>query len=270
MTASSPHERRVALLVSPHLDDVAFSCGGTASILAEAGWDVVVATPFTRSVHPASGFALACQQDKGLPDETDYMALRRDEDRAACRSLGVRQVLLDLPEAPNRGYASAVALFAAPRPDDTVAGPLAILLAELMTVEQPSLVLAPQGCGRHVDHLRVIEAVLAVCGSGPAAPPIGFYRDTPYVIRDAAATPDPRIGSVATYPVVIPIDTAACARKQAAVACYRTQLPFQFGSASAAADAIDALMIREADGRTCDRAERLLLSDPSILSGIAA
>jgi hypothetical protein len=42
-----------------------------------AGWEVTVATAFTRSVPDPQGFALACQLDKGLPPEVDYMALRR-------------------------------------------------------------------------------------------------------------------------------------------------------------------------------------------------
>ena len=76
-----------ALALSPHLDDAAFSCGGTLARLAGAGWRVVVATAFTATVPEPSGFALACQLDKGLAPEVDYMALRRDEDAAAMRAL---------------------------------------------------------------------------------------------------------------------------------------------------------------------------------------
>ncbi len=267
MSPASPAGRRSVLLLSPHFDDVAFSCGGTAALLAAAGWEVVVATAFTRSVHPASGFALACQRDKGLDDAVDYMALRRDEDAAACRSLGARPVLLDLAEAPNRGYGSAPALFGPPRADDAVAGPLAVLLGELLAAERPDLVLAPQGCGRHVDHLQVIAALLAMSGQ---LPPLGFYRDTPYVIRDADAAPDPRVAAVATMPVVVPLDARARDARQRAVGCYRTQLGYQFGGAAEAAEAIERLMRREAQGQACSHAERLLLSDPAALAGIAA
>lgn len=259
-----------ALLLSPHLDDVAFSCGGVAATLAEAGWDVVVATIFTRSVHPAFGFALACQRDKHLPDDVDYMAIRREEDREACRRLGARQALLDLPEAPNRGYDSAAALFSPPRADDTIVPALAARITQMIAAEHPSLVLAPQGLGGHVDHVQLIAALLDACATPVVATPLGFYRDTPYVIRDAAAGPDPRIDRVATHPVAIPLDATARARKQAAIACYRTQLGFQFGGAAAAAAAIEALMIRESAGHACGHAERLLLSEPRILAGLAA
>ncbi len=268
MTEASRHAgRRTALLLSPHFDDAAFSCGGTAATLAANGWNVVVATAFTRSVHPASGFALACQRDKGLDDAADYMALRRNEDDAACCSLGARSVLLDLPEAPNRGYGSAAALFAPPSPDDVVAGPLSVFLTKLVAAERPDLLLAPQGCGRHVDHLQLIAALLRLPGP---LPPLGFYRDTPYVIRDMHAEPDPRVAALAASPVVVPLDQEARTAKQRAVGCYRTQLGFQFGSAAQAADAIERLMQREAEGHACSHAERLLLSDPASLAGIAS
>ena len=266
----SPRSRPVgrrALLLSPHFDDVAFSCGGTAATLAACGWEVVVATAFTRPVHPASGFALACQRDKGLDDAVDYMALRREEDAEACACLGARPVLLDLPEAPNRGYGSAPALFAAPRADDAVAEPLRALLEELVAAEQPALLLAPQGCGRHVDHLQLIAALLGMPGP---LPPLGFYRDTPYVIRDAGAQPDPRVAGLAATPVVVPLDPRARDARQRAIGCYRTQLGYQFGGVAAAAEAIERLMLREAEGAACSHAERLLLSDPAVLAGIAA
>ena len=270
MTLSADDGRgRTALLLSPHLDDVAFSCGGIAAALARAGWRVLVATAFTRSVHPAAGFALACQRDKGLADTVDYMALRREEDRAACASLGAGQRLLDLPEAPNRGYASAAALFAPPRQDDRIASELAPLLTALLAQQRPALMLAPQGCGRHVDHLRLIEALLDPSRPEGEAPPVlGFYRDTPYVIRDPDAAPDPRVAARAPHELVVPIDDAARARKHDAVACYRSQLGYQFGDATRARQAIDALAEREAAGR--GHAEQLRVADPQSLLSLLA
>ena len=248
-----------ALLLSPHLDDVAFSCGGIAATLAASGWDVLVATCFTRSVHPATGFALSCQRDKGLPDETDYMALRRDEDRAACRALGARSLWLDLPEAPHRGYGSATALFAPPLPGDDISGPLGDLLHGLINSERPSLLLAPQGCGRHVDHLQVIRATLDAHVVLSDPPLLGFYRDTPYVIRDPDARPVPAVAAMAPHAATVALGPEALAAKQGAVACFATQLGFQFGGGAPAAAAIETLMRAEA-GDTGGLAERLLLT----------
>ena len=95
---------RTVLAVSPHLDDAAFSAGGTLARLAARGWQVVMATVFTASVPNPRGFALACQTDKGLAPEIDYMALRRNEDRAAAGALGIEEpVHLPFREAPHRG-----------------------------------------------------------------------------------------------------------------------------------------------------------------------
>ena len=146
-----------ALFLSPHLDDVVFSCGGLAATLANAGWETVLVTAFTRSVVPATGFALACQLDKGIPPEIDYMAVRRGEDREAARILAFADVRwLDLLEAPHRGYESAPALFGAIHPGDVMLTELTSRCMALAAELQPDLVLAPQGLGNHVDHQQVI------------------------------------------------------------------------------------------------------------------
>ncbi|RZK75717.1 MAG: PIG-L family deacetylase, partial [Methylobacterium sp.] len=79
----------IALALSPHLDDAAFSCGGLLASLAREGWHVVMATLPVNSVADPTGFALACQLDKGLSAAIDYMALRRAEDIQAAAALGI-------------------------------------------------------------------------------------------------------------------------------------------------------------------------------------
>lgn len=242
--------RPTALLLSPHLDDVAFSCGGLAALLADSGWRVVMATAFTRTIHPAHGFALACQLDKGLAPEVDYMDLRRHEDRAAAALLGVEARWLDLPEAPHRGYDSAPALFSGARADDTVWQDLAALLGPLLTELSPALVAVPQGLGRHVDHLQAIRAVLSVRDAADLL----FYRDTPYIIRDPSAAPAPGVpvGPSATLDIA-----AALERKLAAACAYSSQVGFQFGGPGAARTALSALTAREGGERFIGRLPEL-------------
>ena len=123
-----------ALALSPHLDDAAFSCGGLLASLAQDGWRVVMATLFTGSVADPKGFALACQLDKGLPAEADYMALRRDEDVRAATELGIAAPIhLSFREAPHRGYGSAPELFSQTRGDDAIKADLAPALAGALT-----------------------------------------------------------------------------------------------------------------------------------------
>ncbi|ACA16744.1 LmbE family protein [Methylobacterium sp. 4-46] len=215
----------LALALSPHLDDAAFSCGGTLARLARAGWQVVVATLFTASVARPTGFALACQLDKGLGPEVDYMALRRAEDAAACASLGALARHLALPEAPHRGYGSAAALFGDLLPEDGIGPALAAALASLSAETPPDLLLAPQAIGGHVDHVQLVRALRAVA---PAAPVL-WWRDFPYTVRH----PDPKTPfcrDFALLPdVAVRLSAEDEARKEAACAAYASQLGFQFG-----------------------------------------
>ena len=201
--------------VSPHLDDAAFSVGGTLAALADTGHQVTVVTCFTRSVPAPTGFALACQTDKGLGPEVDYLALRRAENAAAMAVLGASPVDLDLPEAPHRGYTSAPDLFAGVHPGDDVWREVADLLAGLTA----DLWLAPQALGAHVDHLQVLRAVASL------DLPVLWWRDSPYVLRRPDAVPGEALpGGLSTVELPQLAD-----RRADACACYTTQLGFQFG-----------------------------------------
>lgn len=219
---------RTALALSPHLDDAAFSCGGTLTTLARAGWRVVVTTLFTRSVPDPQGFALACQLDKGLGPEVDYMALRRAEDRAAMEALGLASPIhCALPEAPHRGYGSASALFASPRADDRIVDELRDVLAGLFQAEAPDLVLAPQAIGGHVDHVQLVRALAGLNR------PIAWWRDFPYTIRSATPV-EPFRDCISALPERhVLLDQSALASKAAACLAYTTQLGFQFGGPDA-------------------------------------
>lgn len=215
-----------ALAISPHLDDAAFSCGGTLATLAQAGWRVVICTVFTASVPKPTGFALACQLDKGLSAEIDYMALRRGEDSEAAAALGAaRPVWLPFSEAPHRGYDSAKALFGDLRPEDRVSGPVSTALQALLEAETPDVVLAPQAIGGHVDHVQVFRALARLT---PASPVL-FWQDFPYLIRDASPLEPFRTEMAAFTPFDVRLSPAALARKRAACRSYASQLGFQFG-----------------------------------------
>lgn len=218
--------RPVALALSPHLDDAAFSCGGLLATLGGAGWRVTMATLFTQSVPDPRGFALACQRDKGLGPEVDYMALRRTEDVAAAKKLGIAPPLhLPFPEAPHRGYGSAPELFSDIRPDDRVAETLAPAIAALIAAEAPDLILMPQAVGGHVDHIQVVHALRALA----PVQPILWWRDFPYTVR--TAVPKEPLAhlfvDLATH--VVALDAGAQARKFEACAAYASQIGFQFG-----------------------------------------
>ena len=218
---------KTLLAVSPHLDDAAFSAGALLWTAAQRGWRVVVATMFTGNVAQPSGFALACQLDKGLPADVDYMALRREEDRQACRALGAEPIHVPLLEAPHRGYEDAAALFGSVRSDDTVASAVAQGLGRLLAEVRPSAVLAPLGIGGHVDHLIVRDAVVRLSGRR-----LRLWEDWPYLERAGCQ----ERGAACRWTVT----PEAGAAKLRACASYVTQLAFQFGDAGALAERLEA------------------------------
>ena len=249
-----------ALFLSPHLDDVAFSCGGLLAQLGDAGWRTAMVTAFTATVLPATGFALACQTDKGLSPDVDYMALRREEDRAAAAILGVSDLRwLDLPEAPHRGYGSAPALFGAIAGDDEVWRPLAARISAMIEELRPDLVLAPQGLGGHVDHRQMIRAALQ------AAPQqLAFYRDTPYAIRNPDAVP--YVTESAARDCVVGI-AHGLERRIAASCSYASQIGFQFGGSAPLAAALREFAVREGQGSPVERFLALPGAAMDLLSG---
>ncbi len=224
------------LAVSPHLDDAVFSAGGTLARLAAAGAQVTVATVFTATVPSPAGFALACQLDKGLGPDVDYMALRREEDRAACTALGAEPRHLPFVEAPHRGNASAPELFAGPRPDDDAAERIAPAVRRLLDALRPDVVLAPQAVGAHVYHVAVVEALTA---RAPDAPVL-WWRDHPYSMRPGVPA-EPYGGRFRAWAQAeVRLDDAARAHRTEAALAYASQLGFQFGGAEPAREVFEA------------------------------
>lgn len=211
-----------ALLLSPHLDDVAFSCAATARHLLRGGWQVQLITVFTQSVVNPQGFALACQLDKGLAPDADYMKLRRAEDDEFCRIVGIEnRAHWPLREAPHRGYHGAPELFAGIHDDDEIWREIAEKLRE---IETPAAVFAPQGLGNHVDHLQVIRAVRARGWDAQAF----WYRDAPCAIRQPDAQPSELLPQSLSGGFVA-FDEAELEIKVAGCCAYRSQIGFQFG-----------------------------------------
>lgn len=235
-----------ALLISPHLDDAVFSCGASVALLIERGWDLCVATAFTKSRHPAAGFALENQRDKGLADDVDYMALRRDEDAEALTRLGAEARHLDLPEAPMRGYETADALFGDYLATDHIDPALQDAIDDLIEELRPNLLMGPSALGGHVDHRRVLDALFETTGDHATA----FWRDVPYVIRHPHAALDTRLGVLDEFAVTV---DGALDRKVEAAALYVSQLQFQFGGRDAMAKALTDLAHAEGAGVPVER-----------------
>lgn len=239
------------LFLSPHLDDVAFSCCAALVEHLQQGDDTQLATIFTGNVANPRGFALQCQTSKNIAPDVDYMRLRRAEDDLFCRVVGLQGAnYWPLLEAPHRGYNSAPELFQGTRTRDDVWREIADRLRVWNRFER---VYCPQGLGNHVDHLQTIRAALAVF----APDKLWFYRDTPYAIR-YEATPSPLLPPALEERTVV-FDEATLQRKIEGCIAYESQIGFQFGGRDEVARKLRSFHAEEA--RKCGQtpfAERFL------------
>lgn len=234
---------RSALFISPHLDDVAFSCGGTLARLAFADFDVRLCTVFTRSVAAPQGFALRCQTEKGLAADVDYMNLRRAEDSEFARLAGGARVIhLDFAEAPHRGYDSAAKLFGEMRAEDDVWRGAHCQLQEIVDEYAPQIIFAPQGLGAHIDHLQTVHAMLKLRTDAP----VFWFREMPYAMRDSDARASSILLSSAKMRNAWCDITQTVTNKIEAIEAYRTQLEFQFGGSARMRDTLRLFHRQEA------------------------
>lgn len=184
------------LIVSPHLDDAALSCWSLlAAASAGPARPPVVVVDVCAGL-PPEGVLGPWDERGGAQSSRERVRVRQAEEREALAATGAEVVLLDLLDWQY-----------GPRGED-VAAALAPHLAGA------GWVLAPAGIGGHRDHLRVRDAVLALC------PDAVLYADLPYALRHGWEPPVPGY-----EPEARPLDADALAAKLAALACYRTQLP---------------------------------------------
>ncbi len=220
--------RRVVL--SPHLDDAALSCGGAIHKWTAAGEPVLVITLMAGD--PPAGefspFAHYQHASWGLPPREAYAA-RRAEDLAAMRVLGAEYLQLDFLDCIYRRgpagwfYQSDEEIFGAVHPaDEPLADRLTAALQKLESLAAGATVYAPLGVGNHVDHQLVRRAAEAWRGRG-----LCYYEDYPY-----AETADLRPASAVRglSPCTVPLTEADLDAKVEAIGCYVSQIPMLFGT----------------------------------------
>lgn len=276
-----PESLPLVLFLSPHFDDIALSCGGTAARLSRTGARCLCITVAAAPAPPGgqlSTFAqqmhTAWQRASGKRNET-INDTRREEERQALRLLGLEPVWLDMPDAPYRNsstgqplYTSDEALFGklAPEEKRTLAPWIA---TEIRRVAKESgargkvRVFAPLGVGRHVDHQIVFWAARHL---GPRFGVL-FYEDYPYAAKRGAL--EERIAElgVAVQPRVTSISDLIGV-KIAAIARYKSQMELLFGSSEAMPNAVRAYAhFVAAATPTMQYAERVWHIPPSYMVG---
>jgi LmbE family N-acetylglucosaminyl deacetylase len=226
LTAPARH-----VFLSPHYDDIALSCGGTAALLARAGRQPEVALIFGDHPDPATpltDFAEALHRDWGL-DAARVIAGRRAEEAAAARILGTRDVYLPFRDAIYRGarYTSNDVLFGTPSPEEADLPAAIIDALGIGDVEYAKTrVYAPLAIGRHVDHQQAFAAGVLLARRGAE---VWFYEDLPYALgmgaREERFAATPYDFAVAAIVDVSAVWTA----KIDAIMAYPSQLVTVFG-----------------------------------------
>lgn len=172
--------------LSPHLDDVSFSCGGLLWEQRQKGdsvemWTICAGDPPEGTL---SGLAQSLHDNWGTGRETP--SLRRSEDKSAAAVLDIKTRHFEFPDCIYRRnhqtgepvYASSAAIF----------GPLhqaerEVLVAEVAeeikkSLPTDALVVAPVTLGNHVDH-QLLRAAAEQLGR-----PLLYYADYPYVVKN--------------------------------------------------------------------------------------
>ena len=168
------------IYLSPHLDDVIYSCGGLILEQTLAGeaveiWTICAADP---PDEPLSPFAETLHQNWGLGKNA--VQVRREEDRKASQVVGAvpryfsyLDCIYRKSDSGNYYYLSDQDLFGGLDPGEAN---LIITLTEELKDQLPAAarIVVPLGIGNHVDHdlTRKAASRLGI--------PLYYYADYPY------------------------------------------------------------------------------------------
>lgn len=217
--------------LSPHLDDVALSCGGLLWEQTRAGetvevWSICAGEPPPGIVSP---FAESLHERW----ETPSLAWkhRRNEDLRSCSRLGASALHFAIPDCIYRRaqgdqvflYDSEESLWGPIHPAE--AGLIESLADELAQAlqegPQPLQMVCPWTFGGHVDHrlTRAAAELLVLRGQGPW---LWYYADYPYILKERALTDELQQQGLAE--VVFPVSGEGLIAWQDSIAEHASQI----------------------------------------------
>ena len=246
-------DRGAHLYLSPHLDDVVFSCGGRIWQQGQASESVVVVTVFAGAPDPTASFspyARELHERWGHPVEA--VKERQREDRQALALLGAEAVHWDYRDCIYRrtprgdyAYASEAALWGEMHPSEAA-------LAQRLTGRIRDLPLRPEGAlyvplavGGHVDH-RIVRRAAEMCGRE-----LIYYEDFPY-----AEDPEDVSAALAGRrwkSELVSLPPEALEAKIAAIARYRSQISTFWDGEEGVAASVRAFAQQIGAGRPAER-----------------
>jgi len=237
------------IYLSPHLDDVAFSCGGLVWQQAQAHmpveiWTICAGDPPARSI---SAFAqelharwegpfpatIGRQVGKNRPirrpdapgasPSSQAVTWRRSEDMAACRQLSAAYrhfsyldcIYRSHPQTSAHLYPDRDAIFGALDPAEE--GLVQALADDLLAhLPQEATVVCPLAIGGHVDHQLLRKAAQRLPGS------LWYYADFPYARHAAGELAD--LEFAGWERCTFPISPAGMHAWSAAIAAHASQV----------------------------------------------
>lgn len=275
----------LAIFLSPHFDDIALSCGGTAARLSRMGARcaglVVCAAPEPQGsgLSEYASWQHERWQSAGGKGGVSINEVRREEERAAMRLLGLQPVWLDVPDAPYRRSAAGESLYTS---DEDLFGGVSReerrtlvprIADEIRRVAREQggergrvRVFAPLGVGHHVDHQLVFWAARRL---GPRFGVL-YYEDYPYASRPGELDRRLQELNMPARPRITPI-SELIGLKIAAITRYKSQLDVLFGSSEAMPGAVRDYarwVVASSGGRGGQYAERVWYLPPVYNIGV--
>lgn len=170
------------IYLSPHLDDVALSCGGQIFDQTTNGRSVLIVTLIAGDPPETAVSTFASHLHQQWQITADVIASRRQEDETACHILQASfahwgtldAIYRQHPFTHTPLYPSADALMGAIHPLE--ASLLAALVRQLQQLPPHGRLVAPLAVGNHVDHQLTRLAAEYCFGNN-----LFYYEDYPYV-----------------------------------------------------------------------------------------
>lgn len=257
------------VILSPHLDDAALSCGGLLHALR--GVSTLVVTLCSGNPPPLA----SADGSRKLPPRRGHVSprIRRAEDIAAMRSIDAAFVHLSFPDAIYRRslesgkliYLSARERWVAPHAHDAAyIEELYRLLRRICLDLGPILLVSPLGIGDHVDHQITARVAMRLAAEGAGAQLL-FYEDFPYVANPDSGRGDgdhpraalARLGLAGGERCHVAVDVEG---KMRLLRHYVSQVPVLFGSDS---DMRSAIERNQHEGSPCEMYWRAQLPSPA-------
>jgi len=221
------------VFLSPHLDDVILSCGGTIHQLTQRGESVTILTLMAGDPpNPLPDTPIVRDLHQRWAIGESPVTTRRQEDSASAAIVGATAQHREYADSVYRThlalplYPSEQSIFGEIHPNDTTSKYLSIESTLFRFVFLGVKVLyAPLGVGHHVDHQIVRDWALEIRQHNPTLE-VKFYEEYPYTrnneaIQNALDLMKPRLK---LKPETQTLSASDMNAKIEAIACYKSQI----------------------------------------------